>query len=281
MRVRLLSALVVSLLATSACGDSGTSSASRPSVPSLGHAELVVKAAAAITNPGRRLDLRNWHQESRGNSHRMGPTGELWSGYRGPVRLSPSSYVVTLDAAGGVVEVPSPSQDSISRALLGLGTGAGFGTGAKGDGSAWVVKSLPAGLTVEAIIEFKKPMTEKALGVENGPPERVLLSRSRKSGSPLYWDGDEGCAPGSRCVEWSSVEQFKSWVARLGGADEAILRKFGLNLGELRKAAVDGLIYGVITESSPTRVREMIRDKNVLGVWVTGMWPCPKKEPCP
>ncbi|WP_204048213.1 LamG-like jellyroll fold domain-containing protein [Microbispora siamensis] len=281
MRMRSLGALVVALLSISACGDSEAASAPRPSAPFPDHAELVVKLAAVTTNPGRRLDLRNWYREPQGSGYRIGATGELWSGFRGPVRISPSSYAVTLDAAGKVVQVPEPSPDPISRVLLGLGTGAGFGTAAKGDGSAWVLKRLPSGLTVEAIIEFKKPVTEKALGVENGPPERVLLSRSRKAGSPLYWDGDEGCAPGSRCVEWSSVNQFRSWVARLAGTDESNLRKFGLALGELRKAASDGLIYGVITESSPRRLREMSRDKNVLGVWITDMWPCPKKESCP
>ncbi|GLW20182.1 hypothetical protein [Microbispora triticiradicis] len=240
-----------------------------------------MKDAAVMTNPGRRMDLSNWYREPQGSGYRIGPTGELWSGFRGPARISPSSYAVTLDAAGKVVQVPEPSPDPISRALLGLRTGAGFGTEAKGDGSAWVLKGLPPGLTVEAIIEFKNPVTEKTLGVENGPPERVLLSRSRKADSPLYWDGDEGCAPGSRCVEWSSVDQFRSWVARLAGADELNLRKFGLELGELRKAASDGLIYGVVTESSPRRVREMSRDENVLGVWITDIWPCPRKERCP
>jgi hypothetical protein len=162
-----------------------------------------------------------------------------------------------------------------------------FGKGMAGDGSAWILGSLPTGVKVTAVVEFRQPIKEQKLGsldfADGVMP--VFLSRARLSGPPIFWSGDEGCPEGTAhagCREYSSVQQFKAWAAKLIPNDDTTLRGFGLSLADIRKAASEGLIYGTLIDTaSPAFLRDLMRHPNIGGVWITDMQPCPRKQPCP
>ncbi|MFC7387515.1 hypothetical protein [Sphaerisporangium rhizosphaerae] len=241
---------------------------------------MVVKLATIATNPADRLAVYLGNIEDTPNGYEFHPGMVSFSTFKG---LSTSQYVpysVSLDRLGRVRRIYAMPESVASRALL------EFGTGVDGDGSAWILKRLGAGVRIAAIVEYKKPVSEEGFRprfmYDNSA--RILLSRARRDGYPIYWDGGQGCQGSTTpaICSGSPVTQFRDWVSKLGPQDDGTLRGFGLSVGELRKAASDGLIHGIIADGGSAQVmRALQRDSNVSGIWIIDIRPCLPTDDCP
>jgi hypothetical protein len=162
-----------------------------------------------------------------------------------------------------------------------------FGKGSIGDFNSSIPRDSTSRTKIAALVEFKRPIKEQRLGPLNFAEKAlpIFISGARPSGLPIYWSGEEGCpeaAGRDTCREYSTVQQFKAWAARLTSADNVTLKGFGLSVADIRTAADGGLIYGTLIESaSPDFLRNLMKHPNVSGVWITDMQPCRKQSACP
>lgn len=245
------------------------------------HLELVVKLAVIVTNPSDGLSISSGRLDDTQDGYEFHPTLVSFPTFEGQATSWQVPYVVKLDRSGRVREVSKMPENRMSRAVR------QFGIGINGDGSNWILGKLRSGIRTTVLLEFKKPILERNFDTigraENAFP--IFLSRARRSGHPIYWSGNEGCFKSSafpRCIEYSSVEQFRSWVFQLRPEDDAILDGFGLSVAELQQIAAEGLVYGTIVDGgSPEFLRELQRNPNLAGMWIVDMRPCPPADDCP
>ncbi|TXK42855.1 hypothetical protein [Nonomuraea sp. C10] len=277
----LLSALLV--FGVAACDVSTPSErstvASAPPV-SFEHLESVVRLAAAAASPGQ-------HPSPGAGTLTQLPDGTYQftppphAAQSARLQASSSPRLITLDERGRVTRIRRDPDDKTIRALE------SFGKGWAGDFDSILPKESMPEMKIAALVEFKRPVKEQRLGrlnfAENALP--VFISGARPSGLPIYWSGEEGCpevAGQGTCREYSTVQQFRAWAARLTPADDVTLEGFGLSVADIRTAADEGLIYGTLIENaSPDFLRDLREHPNVGGVWITDMQPCREQRTCP
>ncbi|GAA3526409.1 hypothetical protein GCM10022419_001390 [Nonomuraea rosea] len=202
-----------------------------------------------------------------------------------PVSMSFEAFAAPLRAAGGFYPVGSDtytiSQDFFGRVgHLPMGSTANTrlaialydvgGTLAPKEDVRKVLASLPEGLNALAVVEFATPLAAAGLKafLEQNESCAAKVVYERRTGSlPITWgdttwdrgkfaEGKEPCGVG--------LGNFRSWVAKLRGYDNANLRRFDLSLSRLRKAAGDGLAYAYVdSRVSVKRLRELIEDPRV------------------
>ncbi|MER5645562.1 hypothetical protein [Streptosporangium sp. NPDC002524] len=253
----------------------------RPDMPTAvtnDHLLTVVGNAAMVANPEHKFIMGGSELWPVLGGYEFRFTGIAARPYAGPSISFESPYWVKMSPSGEVRDVSKLPPTGLTAAVD------EFGSGARGISGVESLSELKPGVMTTTVIEFKKPVTEKSLGLENGPARDVFLSRGRVGGEAMYWPAHEGCSDKGLpepCVDYSSVSQFRSWVSTLTAEDEPILARFGLNLADLRSAAHDGLIYGIIANFAPYAIRKHAKGKNVQAVWITEIRSCPAKKDCP
>lgn len=268
--------LMLSLVACK--GEEKPPPAERPVAVPLEHLWAVVGNAAMMANPEYRFLMEGSELASLSGGYEF-----QFTGVASPPEIRPfisfgSPFKLRLGLAGEVRDVSRMRPTGLTAAI------AEFGSGVQRSSGAEVLRNIDPGTMVTALIEFKEPKTEKSLGLEDGPAEDIFLSRKRAGARPLYWPGHEGCSSkglAEPCIDYSSVSQFRSWVSQLTSADEPVLNEFGLNIADLRRAAGDGLIYGIIVDVSPYGLRQRLKKGNVQAVWVAEARTCRRKKDCP
>ncbi|MBB5625051.1 hypothetical protein BJ981_000750 [Sphaerisporangium krabiense] len=245
------------------------------------HLEAVVKLAVAVTNPADRLAVTGSRLDESMDGYEFRPISVFFPTSSGVFSSARVPYAVRLDKSGHVQEINQMPENRLSLAM------GEFGNERNGDGSDRVLKSVGSGVRTTVLIKLRQPVQERDLNLfvssESSAP--VLLSGVRRTGNPIYWSGEEGCfksATQRDCASYSSLAQFKSWVAQLRPNDDTTLNGFGLSVAELRQAATAGLIYGTIVDGgSPAAIRKLRKHPNVSGMWITDMRPCPRGDECP
>jgi len=140
-------------------------------------------------------------------------------------------------------------------------------------------RNLPAGVEIAAVVEFADPLTEAdydafldAIGsrLSLNP---VLFSAAKTFDEQLSGGGPivRGVYGWRRALNTSALDStvagFQRWVGSLHDSDRDALAKVGINLTDLRAAAREGRIHGVIvTSQSPADLLKMLRDHRVLAV---------------
>lgn len=249
-----------------------------PTAVANDHLLTVVGNAAMAANPEHKFIMGGSELWPVLGGYEFRFTGTAARPYAGPSISFESPYWVKMSLSGEVQDMSKLPPTGLTAAV------AKFGSGVRGVSGVESLSKLRPGVMTTTVIEFKKPVTEKSLGLENGPARDVFLSRGHVGGKAIYWPGHEGCSDKGLpepCVDYSSVSQFRSWVLTLTAEDEPILARFGLNPVDLRRAARDGLVYGIIGNFSPYAVRKNVQGKNVQAAWITEIRPCPVKKDCP
>ncbi|MGW4642677.1 hypothetical protein ACWEN6_29455 [Sphaerisporangium sp. NPDC004334] len=125
------------------------------------------------------------------------------------------------------------------------------------------LKGIGPRTVVSAVVKLREPMTEEA-AARYWPDgfDVVLLSPGEHGGKPISWDssscavrGFDSCgfgAPGTL------VPKFRQWVSLLKPGDQSVLRRFGLDLGELRSRAREGVLYGFVVSGFPEELRKRL-----------------------
>lgn len=141
-------------------------------------------------------------------------------------------------------------------------------------------RQLPAGVEVAAVVEFAEPLTEAdysafldTLGHDQLALNPVLLSAAKTFEQQLAGGGPivRGVYGWRKVLNTnaldSTVAGFRRWVGSLHDSDRDALAEVGVNLTDLRAAARDGRIHGVIvTSQSPAELLKMLGDRRVLAV---------------
>ncbi|MET7337076.1 hypothetical protein [Nonomuraea sp. NPDC005650] len=243
---------------------------------SLEHLRTVLGNSAMVANPEYRFVGHDLEPVPEGYEFQF--LGTAPKPNDGQTFSFESPFKALISRSGEVRDVTRLRPTGLSPAI------AEFGSGVRRVHAESPPHEFKRGTMATVLIEFERPETERSLGIEDGPSEDVFLSRQRPGARPIYWSGQTGCSTKDLpdpCIDYSSISQFRSWVSQLAEADGGVLSKFGLNLPDLRQAAADGLIYGIIVDVSPYALRRRLKGGNIRAVWVAEVRICSIKKECP
>ncbi|MEU7987446.1 hypothetical protein AB0B56_21510 [Streptosporangium canum] len=142
-----------------------------------------------------------------------------------------------------------------------------------------VLARLPQDMNALAVVEFTEPMTSAQLvsfaRQYHGCPESVVYEERPRS-TPITWEttmrpSRMDLPKSGMCSDSppETLEGFRGWVGMLREHDEPNLRRFGLDLARLRKAAGEGRAYAYVDSlATISSLRELIEDPRVATVRV-------------
>lgn len=240
----------------------------------------VLGTALQVANPGYRIQVGEAAASPLSLSLEVGISPVRASGgFSAGAAFADRKDEITQDFFGRVRRTPlgHGTDTSLTYALYNVGTG-----NDPKDRMRSVLARLPETMRALAVVEFARPMTSAelvAFARQYGECPGIVIYEKRPRATPITWQsrmtfGSSDQPEGGMCGDSppKTLESFQSWVGMLREHDERNLRKFGLDLGRLRKAAAEGRAYGYVDELSRVGVlRKVIQDPRVTTVRVADL----------
>ncbi|MET8054611.1 hypothetical protein ABZU75_44270 [Streptosporangium sp. NPDC005286] len=139
-----------------------------------------------------------------------------------------------------------------------------------------LLSALNSPVHATAVVSLKAPASEKDLdsdwGIFDSRVSAIVLSASGTvDKKPVTWSGSICDTRGFPCSggRASHVEEFQRWASSLEEEDAQALKAFGLDLRDIRRHALSGLIQGFVITASSEDLRKLQDDSRVQWLRVT------------
>ncbi|MFC4063070.1 hypothetical protein ACFOWE_32735 [Planomonospora corallina] len=237
----------------------------------------VLGTALQVANPGYRIRLGETSASPLSLSLEVGVSPlRAYGGFSAGAAFADRKEEITQDFFGRVRRPPlgDDTDTSLTHALYDIGTG-----NDPKEEMRRVLARLPETMRALAVVEFAEPMSSAELAAfarRYGECPEIVVYEKRPRATPITWEmamrpSSMDLPGGGECSDSPSqtLEGFQGWVGMLREHDEHNLRKFGLDLARLRKAAAEGAAYAYVSELSQVAVlRKVVEDPRVTTVRV-------------
>ncbi|WP_329093333.1 hypothetical protein [Streptosporangium sp. NBC_01469] len=136
--------------------------------------------------------------------------------------------------------------------------------------------ALNSPMHATAVVSLKAPASEEYLDsdwkfFDSRVSAVVFSAGGAAEKKPITWSGDICGTPGFSCSRGraSHVEEFQRWASSLEEEDAQALSAFGLDLRDIRRHALSGLIQGFVITASSEDLRKLQDDSRVQWLSVT------------